>query len=346
MLCLTMSKNKFSLDFEKPLYELEQQLQQLVESSAKSDLDFSAEIKAIEEKLLQTRRETYSNLTAWQKVQLSRHPERPFSLYYIQQLFTDFQELHGDRLYRDDQALIGGPALFNGRPVMVIGQQKGNNTKENLRRNFGCPNPEGYRKALRLMQMAERFRLPIINFIDTPGAYPGIGAEERHVAEAIAVNLREMSRLTVPILATVIGEGGSGGALGIAVADTVLVMENAYYSVISPEGCAAILWKDRKHAARAAEALQLTAGKLKELGVADEIIEEPLGGAHLDPEGTAVNLGKALEKHLKKLDRLSQPKLLENRYAKYRQIGPYEELAADDPKIARFREEAQQAAEA
>lgn len=228
----------------------------------------------------------------------------------------------------DDQAIIGGPAFLNGEPVMIIAQQKGRSTRENLKRNFGCPNPEGYRKALRLMEMAEKFQMPIIALIDTPGAYPGIGAEERHVAEAIAVNIREMSAMTVPIIATVIGEGGSGGALGIAVADHILILDNAYYSVISPEGCAAILWKDRVHAPRAAEALKITADKLVALGVVDEIVAEPLGGAHVDPETAAQNLKAALEANLAKLKKKSTKALLDGRYAKFRAMGQFTEVGA------------------
>ena len=267
------TKNKQSLDFEKPLLDLEKQLDDLMQSSKESDLDFSKEIQAIEQKIELTKREVYSNLTSWQKVQLSRHPNRPYSPDLISRIFENFEELHGDRLYKDDAAVLGGPAEIGGIKVMVIAQQKGRNTEENLKRNFGCPNPEGYRKALRLMKMAERFRLPIISIIDTPGAYPGIGAEERHVAEAIAVNLREMAAFTVPIIALVIGEGGSGGALGVAVADRVLILENAYYSVISPEGCAAILWKDRAFASNAAEALKLDANELLKLGIVDRDFE-------------------------------------------------------------------------
>jgi len=245
-----MDKLKHSLDFEKPIHELQVQLENLHRMSEESNLDVAAEIEAIKVKIEDTRRQIHAGLTPWQKVQLARHPQRPYSLDYIGAVFDDFQELHGDRNFRDDRAIIGGPAFFDGRPVMVVGQQKGRSTKENLARNFGCANPEGYRKAMRLMEMGEKFRLPIITLIDTPGAYPGIGAEERHVAEAIAHNIREMSGLKTPIIAVVIGEGGSGGALGIAVADRVLILDNAYYSVISPEGCAAILWKDRPRATR------------------------------------------------------------------------------------------------
>ena len=257
-----MPKKKHSLEFEKPLLELEKQLDEILQSSQDTDLDFSQEIKAIERKIELTKREVYSDLTSWQKVQLSRHPNRPFSLDYIERIFSDFQPLLGDRLFKEDAAIVGGPAILNGQHVMVLGQQKGRNTEENLKRNFGCPSPEGYRKALRLMKMANRFSMPIVSFVDTPGAFPGIEAEERHIAEAIAVNLREMATFEVPIIAIVIGEGGSGGALGVAVADQVLILENAYYSVISPEGCAAILWKDRSFAENASEALKLDAEQL------------------------------------------------------------------------------------
>lgn len=326
-LFLIMEKTAYILEFEKPLRDLDLQLQQLQQMSEESKIDVEQEITAIEAKIEATKRSIYSDLTPWQKIQLARHPNRPFSLDYIEALFEDFQELHGDRAYRDDAAIVGGPARFEGIPVMVIGQQKGRNTKDNLKRNFGCPHPEGYRKALRLMKMAEKFDMPVVCFIDTPGAYPGIGAEERHVAEAIAVNIREMSCLQTPILATVIGEGGSGGALGLGVVDTMLVFENAYYSVISPEGCAAILWKDRKFAADAAKALKLNSKELLRFGIADEILEEPLGGAHRNPEEAAAILRSALKIHLEALRKIPTEKLLEKRYQKYRQIGVFAEPA-------------------
>jgi len=316
-------KNKQSLDFEKPLLDLEKQLEDILQSSKESDLDFSQEIQAIEKKIELTKREVYSNLTSWQKVQLSRHPNRPYSPDLISRIFSNFEELHGDRLFRDDAAVLGGPAELNGRKVMVIAQQKGRNTEENLKRNFGCPNPEGYRKALRLMKMAERFRLPVISIIDTPGAYPGIGAEERHVAEAIAVNLREMAAFTVPIIALVIGEGGSGGALGVAVADRVLILENAYYSVISPEGCAAILWKDRAFASNAAEALKLDANELLKLGIVDRILDEPAGGAHRDWDKTAQTIKLTLVEELSSLASSDPQSLPQSRYKKFRGMGAY-----------------------
>jgi len=317
------TKNKQSLDFEKPLLDLEKQLDDLMQSSKESDLDFSKEIQAIEQKIELTKREVYSNLTSWQKVQLSRHPNRPYSPDLISRIFENFEELHGDRLFKDDAAVLGGPAEIGGVKVMVIAQQKGRNTEENLKRNFGCPNPEGYRKALRLMKMAERFRLPIISIIDTPGAYPGIGAEERHVAEAIAVNLREMAAFTVPIIALVIGEGGSGGALGVAVADRVLILENAYYSVISPEGCAAILWKDRAFASNAAEALKLDANELLKLGIVDRILNEPPGGAHRDWDKTAATIKNTLVDELKELSKSDASKLPDSRYKKFREMGTF-----------------------
>ena len=291
---------KHQLDFEKPIVELQNKLDELRKHPETHSMDISLEeeIQLIEKKLEETRRNIFLNLTAWQRVRLARHPTRPYTLDYINHAFTDFHELHGDRLFAEDRAMVGGFAKLGEHRVMVIGTQKGRDTKENILRNFGSAHPEGYRKALRLMRMADKFCLPVITLIDTAGAYPGIGAEERHIAEAIAVNLREMTLLGVPIIAAVIGEGGSGGALGIGVADRVLILENAYYSVISPEGCAAILWKDRANAARAAEALRITAKDLLELKLVDEIVPEPLGGAHTDRAATAENLKKHLLKHL------------------------------------------------
>ncbi len=319
--------DQYTLEFEKPLRALAEQLETLSRLSDESKVDVSLEINAIKTKLEQTQHTIYGNLTAWQRVQLSRHPKRPYALDYIERVFDDFQELHGDRRFRDDAAIVGGTAFLHGQPVMVIGQQKGRNTKENLKRNFGCPNPEGYRKALRLMEMAEKFSLPVITLIDTPGAYPGIGAEERHVAEAIAVNIREMSALKTPIITIVIGEGGSGGALGMAVADCVMILENAYYSVISPEGCAAILWKDRANAPQAAEALKFSPPYLKNFGVVDEVLDEPLGGAHRDPDTAAETLKNAISCCLRKLQKLSNEALLQLRYEKFRAIGRYSENA-------------------
>lgn len=316
-----MEKAEFTLAFEKPLRDLQHRLEELLAVSEEQNFDVSAEADAIRSRLEETKKNIYSQLTPWQRVQLARHPRRPYSLDYIGHIFTDFQELHGDRSYGDDQALIGGPAFFEGKPVMIIAQQKGRNVKDNLRRNFGMPHPEGYRKALRLMNLAERFRLPVISFIDTKAAYAGVGSEERHVSEAIARNLREMAGLTVPIVGLIIGEGGSGGALGIAVVDRLLVQQHAYYSVIPPEGCAAILWRDRAFSEDAANALKLGARELKEQGIADEVIEEPLGGAHRDPEKAAEAIREALSRHLKDLLGLSEKDLLDQRYDKYRHIG-------------------------
>ena len=320
------SPNKYTLDFEKPIIALQEQLLQLKKLSEENGVPMNNEIEAIELRIKETKEKIYANLTSWQKIKIARHPQRPYALDYIQQIFHDFQELHGDRRFGDDQALIGGTAYFGNQPVMVLGQQKGRDLKENIRRNFGSPNPEGYRKALRLMQIAEKFNLPVISFIDTPGAYPGIGAEERHIAEAIAVNLREMSVLKVPIIAVVIGEGGSGGALGVGVADRVYVLENAYYSVISPEGCAAILWKDRTKVSEAANALKLSASDLKKLDVIDGIVEEPLGGAHMDPAFCAQAIRKIIEVQLQALRKLTTDELLAQRYDKYRSIGIFEEV--------------------
>ena len=318
---------KHQLEFEKPVIELQRKLDELKKHPEKHSMgiNLDQEIQLMEVKLEETRKQIYLNLTPWQRVMLARHPKRPYTLDYFQSVFTDFSELHGDRLFSDDRAMVAGFAKLAGRPVMVIGTQKGRDTKENILRNFGSAHPEGYRKALRLMRMADKFGLPIITLIDTAGAYPGIGAEERHIAEAIAVNLREMTLLEVPIIAAVIGEGGSGGALGIGVADRVLILENAYYSVISPEGCAAILWKDRAAAAKAAEALRITAKDLLELGLVDEIIPEPLGGAHNDPKTTAASLKKNLLANLETLQKLSVEERLKQRYAKFRAHGHFTE---------------------
>ncbi len=323
-----MERPAYLLEFEKPLRELEKQLESLHQQSLENNIDMSAELSAIEEKLEQTKREIYTNLTPWQRVQVARHPKRPYALDYVTALCTGFQELHGDRQFKDDQALIGGTAFFDGRPVMIIAQQKGRDTKENILRNFGMPQPEGYRKALRLMKLAEKFNLPVLSFIDTPGAFPGVESEARHVSEAIAVNLREMTLLRVPTIAIVVGEGGSGGALGIGVTDRVLIFENSYYSVISPEGCAAILWKDRANAPQAAEALKLNAANLKEFGVVDEVIPEPLGGAQNNPAAAANALKEAFTRHLAELLEKSPEQLLEDRYQRYRIMGPYREPAA------------------
>ena len=320
---------KHQLDFEKPITELQNKLEDLRQHPEAHSIavSFEEEIVQIERKIDETRRQIYSNLTPWQRVQLARHPKRPYTLDYLHSTFTEFEELHGDRLFADDRAVVGGFAKLGDQRVVVIGTQKGRDTKENILRNFGSAHPEGYRKALRLMRMADRFGLPIITLIDTAGAYPGIGAEERHIAEAIAVNLREMTMMEVPIIATVIGEGGSGGALGIGVADRVLIMENSYYSVISPEGCAAILWKDRSASAKAAEALKITAKHLLELKLVDEIISEPLGGAHTNIPMTAAVLRDTLLKHLGELTGMSGAERLKKRYDKFRAHGHFLERA-------------------
>ena len=313
------------LNFEKPITDLEKQITELKSFASKGKIGLDGEVKSLEKKLNELRHSVYENLTPWQRVQIARHPKRPYSLDYIGLLMTDFVELHGDRYFRDDKAIVTGFAKLDGEAVAVIGHQKGRDTKENLLRNFGSAHPEGYRKAIRMMKLAEKFNRPVITFIDTPGAYPGIGAEERGQAQAIAYNLREMIDLAIPIIVAVIGEGGSGGALGIGVGDRVLVLENAYYSVISPEGCAAILWKDRARAPDAANALKLTAKDLIELKVIDEIIPEPLGGAHHDVEKMASTLKDTLLKQLKTLQKVPKEKLVEERYEKFRNMGLFEE---------------------
>ena len=314
---------KHQLDFEKPIAELQRKLEELIKHREEHRLgvNFDEEIATIERKIAETRKQIFTNLTAWQRVQLARHPRRPFALDYFASTFTEFEELHGDRLFAEDRAVVGGFARLDTQKIVVIGTQKGRDTKENIRRNFGSAHPEGYRKALRLMRLADKFSLPIITLIDTAGAYPGVGAEERHIAEAIAVNLREMMLLEVPIIAVVIGEGGSGGALGIGVADRVLILENAYYSVISPEGCAAILWKDRSAAARAAEALKITAKHLFELGLVDGIIPEPLGGAHNDLPGMSQTFRTVVQKHLAEIQALPTSERMRLRYDKFRRFG-------------------------
>src|SRR6201984_1002135 len=313
------------LDFERPIFELERRLQDLKNHSDKHDVDLDSAIKELETKLRETRRQIYGHLTAWQRVQIARHVQRPFALDYIERCFTNWIELHGDRRFADDTAMPCGLAMLGSQRCVVITHQKGRNTKENVMRNFGSAHPEGYRKALRLMRLGEKFGIPVISLIDPPGAFPGVGSEERHISEAIAVNLREMMRLRVPIIASVIGEGGSGGALGIGVADHVLILENAYYSVISPEACSAILWRDRRHAAEAAEALKLTAQDLLKLGVVDEIIPEPEGGAHRDHDLAAANVGTALRQNLERLIAAPLEQLLKDRYAKFRSLGNFAE---------------------
>jgi acetyl-CoA carboxylase carboxyl transferase subunit alpha len=309
------------LEFEKPIVELQSKLEGLKQQSQSKSPEWEEDVRQLEAKLESLRRQVFTSLTPWQRVQLARHPRRPYVLDYIQLAFRDFSELHGDRLFGDDQAIVAGFARLGDRRVLVLGTQKGRDTKENIRRNFGSAHPEGYRKALRLMKLADKFSIPIITLIDTAGAYPGVGAEQRHIAESIAVNLREMMLIETPILACVIGEGGSGGALGIGVADRVLILENAYYSVISPEGCAAILWKDRKAAPQAASALRITANDLKDLGLVDAVVPEPLGGAHNDPVHAAQELKSALLCHLEEVDAMGPRLRLHARYGKFRAFG-------------------------
>lgn len=323
---------KHYLEFEKPIAELQRKIDDLRRSpgtkspdAAASSVNVEAEVHSLEAKLGALKRQIYSHLTPWQRVQVARHPQRPYTLDYIRSAFTDFEELHGDRMFADDRAVVGGFARLCGEKVMVVGTQKGRDTKENILRNFGSAHPEGYRKALRLMRLAAKFGLPVITLVDTAGAYPGIGSEERHIGEAIAVNLREMMMLDTPILAAVIGEGGSGGALGLGVADRVLILENAYYSVISPEGCAAILWKDRAASSKAAEALKITATDLFAMKLVDDIIDEPLGGAHTDATMAADHLQKALVRHLAEVRSIPSGQRLRMRYMKFRSMGHYSE---------------------
>jgi acetyl-CoA carboxylase carboxyl transferase subunit alpha len=320
-----METPSYTLEFERPLRELARQLDELRQQSVETNVDMVQESRSIEKKIEAMQREIYSNLTPWQKVLVARHPKRPYALDYVSMICKGFQELHGDRQFNDDRALVGGTAFFGGLAVVIIAQQKGRDPKERISRNFGMPQPEGYRKALRIMKMAEKFSLPVLSFIDTPGAFPGVGSEERHVSEAIAVNLREMAMLRTPTISVVVGEGGSGGALGIGVTDRVLMFENSYYSVITPEGCAAILWKDGAAAPKAAEALKVDADDLEKLGAVDEVITEPLGGAHNDPAKAAATLKYALQKHLNDLRALDLETLLDTRYERYRHIGTYEE---------------------
>jgi acetyl-CoA carboxylase carboxyl transferase subunit alpha len=313
--------NGYRYDFEKPIAELEHRVR---EAQNSPDRERHPELaKSLEAQLEQLKRKVYGNLTPWQRVQLARHPQRPYTLDYLSLLFTDVVRLHGDRLFSDDRAIIGALAKLEGRPCLVLGHQKGRDTKENLMRNFGSAHPEGYRKALRLMRLAEKLRAPVIIFIDTPGAYPGIGAEERGQAHSIAWNMREMARLKTPVYLCVIGEGGSGGALGIGVGDWMAILENAYYSVISPEGCAAILWRDRAKAPDAAAALKLTATDLLQLGIVDEAIEEPLGGAHRDPQFVAERIRASMLRFLKQVEGMSVDALLAKRYDRFRKIGAF-----------------------
>ena len=315
----------YALEFEKPLAELERQIDELERLGSERGIDVAEELRALESKLGAKRAEIYKGLTPMQRVLVARHPRRPYTLDYLSSIFTDFIELHGDRLFRDDPAIVGGWARLAGQSVMVIGHQKGRDTKDNIKRNFGMPHPEGYRKALRLMQLAARFEAPIITLIDTPGAYPGLGAEERGQSEALARNILEMSALATPIISVVIGEGGSGGALALGVADRILMFENSVYSVISPEGCAAILWKDASQRERAADALKLTADDLVRLGLVDEIVAEPLGGAHFDPEAAGEALRDALVRHVKDVSRIKGDRLVKKRHDKFAAMGAYSE---------------------
>jgi acetyl-CoA carboxylase carboxyl transferase subunit alpha len=313
------------LDFEQPIAELESKIEELRYVQDDSAVDISEEIGRLESKSQSLTKDIYSKLTPWQIAQVARHPQRPYTLDYIQHIFTDFEELHGDRAFADDHAIVGGLARFNGQPVMVIGHQKGRDTKEKIQRNFGMPRPEGYRKALRLMRLAEKFGIPVITFVDTPGAYPGIDAEERGQSEAIGRNLYVMAELKVPIVCTVIGEGGSGGALAIAVGDVVNMLQYSTYSVISPEGCASILWKSAEKAPEAAETMGITASRLKTLGLIDRIITEPLGGAHRDHRATAQSLKKALQDALRQVADLSPAELVEQRFERVLGYGKYKE---------------------
>ncbi len=320
-------------DFEKPILDLEEQIQALERTAQENPaVEMAEEIKGLRQRLEELRRDTYGKLTPWQRVQIARHPRRPYTLDFLERVFTGFIEMHGDRHFADDKAIVGGGAYLDGRPVMVMGHQKGRTLQDSMARNFGMPHPEGYRKALRLMRMADKYKMPIITFIDTAGAYPGIGAEERGQATAIAENLREMSQFTVPIVCCVIGEGGSGGALALGVADKILMLENAYYSVISPEGCASILYHDAAQAPEAARALKITAPDLKELGVIDDILPEPLGGAHHDQDACAATVKAALLGALDSLKGVAGEALLAQRYEKFRRIGRFS--SPDKPRAA------------
>ncbi|MBD3225185.1 MAG: acetyl-CoA carboxylase carboxyltransferase subunit alpha [Caldithrix sp.] len=322
---MALKKQKFVYDFEKPVVELENKISEMKEYALSTGVELTDDIKRLERKAKQLRKEIYSNLTRWDRVKLARHPERPYSLDYIERMCSYFEELHGDRKFADDKAIVAGLAQIDDYSVVIVGQQKGRDTKAKLHRNFGMPNPEGYRKALRIMQLAEKFNKPIITLIDTPGAYPGIGAEERGQAEAIARNLFEMSHFTVPIINVVIGEGASGGALGIGVGDRILMMDNGWYSVISPEGCAAILWRDSGHAPDAAEAMKVAANDLKNLNIVDEIIQEPEGGAHQDADKAAEIVKKTIIKHLNELLKIPVEQRIEKRIEKFSKMGAWKE---------------------
>jgi acetyl-CoA carboxylase carboxyl transferase subunit alpha len=317
------------MDFERDIVDIQEQIEVLLDTARGRGFDVSDELRVLRKKLDVLKEETYRNLSPIEQVQVARHPQRPYTLDYVKMIFTDWVELHGDRAFRDDAAVVGGWARLDGRPVMLIGHQKGRDMKANLLRNFGMPHPEGYRKALRLMRLAAKFHRPIVTFIDTPGAYPGIGAEERGQAEAIAMNLREMARLRTPIVSVVIGEGGSGGALALGLTDRILMMEHSIYSVISPEGCAAILWRSAEHRDKAASALKLTSSNLKSLGVADEIVPEPAGGAHSDWESAAAELREVLTRQLAELDQVDPDELVAGRWSKFEAMGSWTELPAE-----------------
>lgn len=311
----------FSLDFEKPLQELQEKIAKTQAFSKENGVDMSAQVAKLEKELEAQKAQLFENLTPWQRVTLARHPKRPYALDYIERITTDFMELKGDRRYGNDEAIIGGFAKIDGEPVMILAHQKGRDLKERNKRNFGMAHPEGYRKALRLMQLADKANAPILCIIDTPGAYPGVASEERHIGEAIAVNLKEMFNLSVPIICVVIGEGGSGGALGIGIGNSVMIMENAYYSVISPEGCAGIIWKDGSRGPEAAEAMKITSNDLLKLGVVDKVIKEPVGGAHIDYDVTAVSFKEAIVNELAELSKLSDSELKDQRYERFRKLG-------------------------
>lgn len=313
------------LDFEKPIYDLQNKIEELKNFGSEKNISLDPEIKKLEEKLNKMKKEIYSKLSTWQRVLIARHPDRPYTLDYIRMMTKEFTELHGDRLFADDLAMVGGFAQMGDQNVLILGHQKGRDTTENIKRNFGCAHPEGYRKAIRLMKLADKFSVPIVILVDTPGAYPGVGAEERGQAQAIAENLKDMAELTTPVVMTIIGEGGSGGALGVGIADRVLILQNAYYSVISPEGCASILWRNAVKAPDAAEALKITGEHLLKFGIVDEVISEPLGGAHNDPMSVAKSLKSSILKHIKYLSCLSKEDLVNQRYDKYRKIGVFTE---------------------
>ena len=320
-----MNTSKTYLEFEKPIKEIDQKIEEMIARADSENLDMTTEIGALKERARDLERETYRNLTRWQRVQVARHPQRPYTMDYIDTMLTDFVELHGDRQYRDDPAIVGGLGRIDGRPIMLIGQQKGRNTKENLHRNFGMPYPEGYRKALRLMHMAAKFARPVVCLVDTPGAFPGLGSEERNVSEAIGRNLFEMAKLPVPIIVVIIGEGASGGALGIGVGDRILMLENAWYSVINPDSCSLILWRNRDKKEEAADAMKITADDLTEYGIVDRIVEEPIGGAHKDPLQTSDNLKRALVETLDELAARPVGSLSPKRIEKFSKMGVWEE---------------------